>query len=293
MILPLSKVVQMKWEDAIEKYFEVKGLKKGQYFTKQQKQYNISSITRARHTLAVFDFFVGKKSLKKMKIFEPGCGVGPVSILATKQGAFAVGCEIRRDFIKLGKILNKIEKGRAHFVLGDCLKMPFKENLFDYAFLWDVLEHTTQQKKFLKNTFKTVKCGGVVFSKISNRLFPIEPHTLLPFITYLPKKYSDTFVRVFRKDFYAWWDSYEKEIHIPTYGKTKNWFEGFDDVKFYNFFLHYIPYVGDFWMPHNILSFRLPAPLKKLFGSHSFIEFISNPLFIIFAKDWIVVAKKC
>jgi len=283
----------MNWDEAIEEHFKKINLKEGSYFTEQQRQYHLVSMFRAKQTLALFSFLTGKKKFKKLKVFEPGCGVGPSSILFSKMGAFAVGCDIRRDFIKLAKTLNKIEKGKAHFLLADCLKMPFKENIFDCAFLWDVLEHTSKQKNMLKSVFHTLAYGGIFFAKISNKLFPIEPHTLLPFLTYIPKKYSDAYIKTFRRGFYAWYDSYE-EIHLPTYGTAKRWFDGLDDrnVKFYQMFLHYIPFVGMFGMKHNIISFKLPNFLKRIFRSRKFLNLVSKWPFIIFAKDWLVVAVK-
>ena len=284
----------MNWQDAVEKYLDKIGLKKGNYFAEQQREYHVASMRRAEHGIALFSFLTGIKDFKKLNVFEPGCGVGPFSILVSKAGAFAVGCDIRRDFIKLAKILNKTEGGKAHFVLADCLQPPFKENFFDCIFLWDVLEHTTKQKNMLKSIFRTMKYNSMLFAKISNQLFPIEPHTLLPFVTYFPKKYSDVFIKIFRPGFYAWYDSYEKEIHIPTYRAAKKWFDGLDEenVKFYNMFLHYIPFVGMFGMRHNIMAFKPPRFLGRIFSSHVFLNFISEWPFILFAKDWLVVAKK-
>jgi len=281
----------MNWREAIEEYFQVLGLKKGQYFTEQQRLYHLSSIARAKHGMALLSFLTGMKDFRNSFVFEPGCGVAPFSIIASKKGAFAVGCDIRREFIKLAKVLNKTEGGSAYFMLADCLQLPLKEDLFDCVFLWDVLEHTTKQKDMLKSVFRTMKYDGIFFSKISNRLFPVEPHTLLPFLTYMPKKFSDAFVKIFRPGFYAWYDSYE-EIQLPTYLAARKWFEELDDVKFYNMFLHYIPFVGVFGVKHNVMSFRLPKFLESVFSSRAFLKLVSTWPFMIFAKDWIVVAKK-
>jgi len=282
----------MKWEEVVDDYFEKLGFVKGQYFSDQQRAYYASSLSRGKYSIAIFSFLAKRKDLKNLKMFEPGCGVGSFALLASKQGAFAVGCDTRKDILKLGRALNRIEKGEAHFVVADCLHMPFKENFFDYAFLWDVLEHTTEQEKMLQEVFLTLSYRGVLLSKISNRMFPVEPHTLLPFLSYLPKSKADFFVKKFRNGFYLWYDSYEKEIQLPTYNTAKKWFEDLDDVKFYNMFLHYLPYVGEFSLKHNIMSFKLPKILKKLFSSRAFLSIVSKWPFIVFAKDWIVVAKK-
>jgi ubiquinone/menaquinone biosynthesis C-methylase UbiE len=284
----------MKWQETIDDYFEKLGFVKGQYFSDQQRDYYADSLIRGKYSIAIFSFMTDVEDFKKLKIIEPGCGVGSFSLLASKQGAFVVGCDIRKDILKLGKILNKLEGGKAHFVVANCLKMPFKENFFDYVFLWDVLEHTNEQKNMLEDVFRVLAYEGEILAKISNRLFPIEPHTLLPFLTYLPKKYSDNFIKIFRKEFYFWYKSYEKEIYLPTYWSARKWFEESDgeNARFYNLFLHYIPFVGTFNMRHNIVTFKLPKFLRDIFGSHRFLNLASKWPIILFVKDWLVVAKK-
>lgn len=75
------------------------------------------------------------------------------------------------------------------FVQGNALNMPFEDNSFDLVFSSAVLEHVgsfENQCKFLSECLRVSK--KYVFLTTPNRFYPIEFHTYLPFIHWLPKK---------------------------------------------------------------------------------------------------------
>ena len=75
------------------------------------------------------------------------------------------------------------------FVQGNALNMPFEDNSFDLVFSSAVLEHVgsfENQCKFLNECLRVSK--KYVFLTTPNRFYPIEFHTYLPFIHWLPKK---------------------------------------------------------------------------------------------------------
>jgi len=76
-------------------------------------------------------------------------------------------------------------------VLYDGNYFPFANNEFDIAWSNAVIEHVgsyDKQKLFLSELVRTSKN---IFITTPNRWFPIEVHTRLPFLHYLPKKYFD------------------------------------------------------------------------------------------------------
>jgi 2-polyprenyl-3-methyl-5-hydroxy-6-metoxy-1,4-benzoquinol methylase len=74
------------------------------------------------------------------------------------------------------------------FVLGDAREMPFPDNSFDLVFSSAVIEHVgsfEMQQKFLEECCRISK--KYVFLTTPNRWYPIEFHTVLPFIHWLPR----------------------------------------------------------------------------------------------------------
>lgn len=73
------------------------------------------------------------------------------------------------------------------FVHGDARKMPFTDKSFDFVFSSAVIEHVgsrDRQRMFLRECVRVArKC---VFITTPNRWFPMEMHTLLPFLHWLP-----------------------------------------------------------------------------------------------------------
>jgi len=71
---------------------------------------------------------------------------------------------------------------------GDGKNLKFKNNAFDYSISSATIEHVgsfAEQARFVKESYRVAK--KKVFITTPNRFFPIDFHTRLPFIHWLPK----------------------------------------------------------------------------------------------------------
>ena len=71
-------------------------------------------------------------------------------------------------------------------VVADGRDLPFGDGEFDVAFSNAVVEHvgsSDDQERFVRELCRVSK---QVFVTTPNRLFPVDPHTLLPFLHWLP-----------------------------------------------------------------------------------------------------------
>jgi SAM-dependent methyltransferase len=74
----------------------------------------------------------------------------------------------------------------AHYVQGDALNLPFADGEFDIVFSNAVIEHVggrEQQRRFVE---ESLRVATRVFITTPNRWFPIEVHTRLPLVHWLP-----------------------------------------------------------------------------------------------------------
>ena len=81
--------------------------------------------------------------------------------------------------------------------------LPFSDKQFDILFCSAVIEHVgtrEDQKFFLEECLRVAKR---VFITTPNRWFPIEMHTIIPFLHWLPQKSFQKIMRVLKKDFWA------------------------------------------------------------------------------------------
>jgi ubiquinone/menaquinone biosynthesis C-methylase UbiE len=92
----------------------------------------------------------------------------------------------------------------VRYVKGDARALPFAGNSFDYVHSSAVLEHVgnaVQQMAFIAEARRVSRKG--VFLTTPNRWYPIEFHTILPIIHWLPKKIFRRILVKIGKDFFA------------------------------------------------------------------------------------------
>jgi hypothetical protein len=90
------------------------------------------------------------------------------------------------------------------FVLASGLDLPFQNLSFDYVHSSAVLEHVGSRQKqilFLKETWRVARRG--VFITTPNRWFPIEFHTVMPLVHWLPPPAFRKICRMRKLDFFA------------------------------------------------------------------------------------------
>ena len=90
------------------------------------------------------------------------------------------------------------------FLQGNALNIPFDENSFDLSFSNAVIEHVgcrENQVLFIRECIRV--SGKYVFITTPNRFYPIELHTALPFIHWLPPKIYRRILTIINKSFFA------------------------------------------------------------------------------------------
>ncbi|MDR0221761.1 MAG: class I SAM-dependent methyltransferase, partial [Lachnospiraceae bacterium] len=90
------------------------------------------------------------------------------------------------------------------FAQGDALNMPFADNTFDLAFSSAVIEHMgsrENQHRFIRECVRVSK--KYVFITTPNRYYPIELHTMLPLLHWLPPRMYRNILRRLNKPFFA------------------------------------------------------------------------------------------
>ena len=90
------------------------------------------------------------------------------------------------------------------FVRADGRDLPFEDAAFDFAHSSAVLEHVGaagKQSKFLKELWRVARKG--IFVTTPNKGFPIEFHTVLPLIHWLPARTHRRILEAIGQPFFA------------------------------------------------------------------------------------------
>ncbi len=85
------------------------------------------------------------------------------------------------------------------YVQGDACALPFDDGAFDVVFSNAVIEHVGGRERQRQFVSEALRVGRRVFVTTPNRRFPVEVHTRLPVIHWLPDGLSDPVYRALGK----------------------------------------------------------------------------------------------
>ena len=91
-------------------------------------------------------------------------------------------------------------------VVANGLELPFAEDEFDIAFSNAVVEHVGAREEQRRFVAELCRVAPRVFVSTPNRWFPVETHTLVPFVHWLPRRHADRAMHALRREN---WDQVE------------------------------------------------------------------------------------
>jgi SAM-dependent methyltransferase len=158
---------------------------------------------KARKIDAVLCDFFSTDMLENKKILDCGCGSGHIS------GYFS-----RRNDVIAADITDQRVAGQPNgmrFVLIESERLPFEDASLDIVLLNHVIAYVPDQASLMREVHRILREGGICYFALPNRNFPLEVHSKIPFIHYLPRPlFSAIFKRVMRTD---------QPVYPLSYGK--------------------------------------------------------------------------
>ena len=87
------------------------------------------------------------------------------------------------------------------YVQGDACELPFEDGAFDIVFSNAVIEHVGDRDRQRMLVSEAIRVGRRAFITTPDRRFPVEVHTRLPFVHWLPTPLAHRVFRAAGKDF--------------------------------------------------------------------------------------------
>jgi SAM-dependent methyltransferase len=108
---------------------------------------------------------------------------------------------------------------QVSYVQGDALALPFEDDAFDVYFSNAVLEHVGGRERQERFVREALRVASRVFVTTPNRWFPLEVHTRLPLVHWLPEPLAHRGYDLARKP-------WAKEHHLLGPGALESLFPG-------------------------------------------------------------------
>ena len=103
------------------------------------------------------------------------------------------------------------------YVQGDALNLPFGDGAFDVVFSNAVIEHVGRRDAQRRFVEEALRVGRRAFVTTPNRWFPVEVHTRLPLVHWLPDRLAHPVYDIARK-------SWAKDNHLLGVGDLQELF---------------------------------------------------------------------
>jgi SAM-dependent methyltransferase len=89
---------------------------------------------------------------------------------------------------------------KMEFLVGDGTRMPVADSAVDIVICNQVYEHVDDQPGLLAEIHRVLKPGGICYFGIGTRHVVIEGHYKLPFLSWLPPRAADVYVKLRGRD---------------------------------------------------------------------------------------------
>jgi len=139
------------------------------------------------------------KPLKDCHVLDLGCGQGFLSVPIATRVRDIVGIDISERLIDMARDWAEKEGiGNARFEAVSIYDYDGPGS-FDIAICSDVIEHVPDQRGLVKVLVENLRVGGAFHMTTNNKLWPLEGHHRLPFLSYLPRSLANRYVRIMGK----------------------------------------------------------------------------------------------
>jgi SAM-dependent methyltransferase len=143
-------------------------------------------------------------------VLDVGCGYGHTAYELARTCETVVGiepyAELAQHGIELARDRPNLEiRNQGIYELEDVSR-------FDLIVLDNVFEHLPDQPRALSKLSAALRPGGALYLLMPNKLWPIEVHYRLPFLSYLPVPLANRYLRLTKRG-----TDYTDASYAPTY----------------------------------------------------------------------------
>jgi|SRR3989344_406570 len=132
------------------------------------------------------------KDRKDLVVLDVGSGHGIYANYLAKKVKKVIGVE---PYLNAYKVSLKFQKKNKLSFFNLPIEKLYTKEKFDVVVCLTVLEHMPDQKESLKKIYLLMKNNSIMYLTAPNKLWPIENHYGLPFLSWLPLSIANHYLK--------------------------------------------------------------------------------------------------
>jgi SAM-dependent methyltransferase len=226
----------------------------------------------ARQILATSRPFLSRRVSSELDVLDVGSGYGATSLALARSCRSVVGLEPSAD-LHATAVRTAVAEGISNVTFrNEGVDTLRDAERYDLAVLDCVLEHLPHQAAALRDISRALRVGGALFVVAPNKLWPIEQHYSLPFLSYLPLRAANAYLRWSGRG-----DDYTDASYATSYFGLRRLFDGRPELSW----SLVLPADASATMAGNPIHYRLGMAALRRF-----------PKLWMISKSFVVVAVK-
>jgi SAM-dependent methyltransferase len=178
------------------------------YSDLQPEMHNESGRRRkAAKMLSVLEHFRGSSDLTGTRVVDLGCSTGFIADEFRRAGATTIGIDIDAPGLA---VANRRFHNQVAFLSADGQALPFLTGTIDIVVFNHIYEHVVDADAVMAEIVRVLRPGGLAYLGLGNRWGVIEPHYGLPFLSWLPPRAANRYIRLFGRA-----DGYHERFRGP------------------------------------------------------------------------------
>lgn len=151
---------------------------------------------KARTMLCVLERTLGSR-MQEVRALNLGCSTGIIDETIAPHVRAMTGVDIDEPAVALAKAARV--GTNLEFAVEDAMQLSFPEHSFDVVICSQVYEHVPDPHRMMSEIHRVLKPGGMCYFAATNRWSVMEKHYHLPFLSWLPPRLADAYVRLLGK----------------------------------------------------------------------------------------------
>lgn len=151
---------------------------------------------KAATMLAVLREAFGDR-IAQVAVLNLGCSTGIIDEYLAPYVASMTGVDIDEPAIALASARKSALN--VTFKIDDAMHLSFADATFDVVICSQVYEHVPDAAQMMAEIHRVLRVGGVCFFAATNRWAVVEKHHKLPFLSWLPARIADGYIRLLGK----------------------------------------------------------------------------------------------